>query len=316
MEYRKLISFGKSSFVVSLPKNWVRQNKLQKGDLIYFDDNGPNLILSKQENKHDDEEKEITIQTDKKSTRQIQREIISAYIRNYKTIILIGEELKNKVEDIQKIIQNLVALEILEQTSKKIVAKDFLNMPETEIKSLIKKMDVTVRSMLSDCKLIFTDDVYTNIKHRDSDVNKLSFLVYRAIRYGLEHPIIIDKKYHMSSNELLSLWWVVFNIENVGDDAKRIARYVQSMEFNPEMKNKFLSILDKLDKNYVQLMNSLYKNDQFLAHAIHETKKETIAQCDDFYKRYHQTMWCGHLVNQLKSLATNIHNIGRSVYQY
>ena len=47
MEFRKLISFGKSSYVVSLPKAWVVQQKLKKGDLIAVDEAGPKLILSK-----------------------------------------------------------------------------------------------------------------------------------------------------------------------------------------------------------------------------------------------------------------------------
>ncbi len=46
MEYRKLISFGKSSFVVSLPKSWVTQNKMKKGDLVYFEDSGVNLLIN------------------------------------------------------------------------------------------------------------------------------------------------------------------------------------------------------------------------------------------------------------------------------
>jgi phosphate uptake regulator len=34
VEFRRLIGFGKSSFVVSLPKNWIEKNKLVKGDLV------------------------------------------------------------------------------------------------------------------------------------------------------------------------------------------------------------------------------------------------------------------------------------------
>ena len=49
MDYRKLIAFGKNSFVISVPKQWIKQNKLNKGDLIYLDESGPNLILSKKE---------------------------------------------------------------------------------------------------------------------------------------------------------------------------------------------------------------------------------------------------------------------------
>ena len=54
MEYRKLISFGKSSFVVSLPKSWIKQNKLKKGDLIHFEDEGNNLVIKKKEEESKD----------------------------------------------------------------------------------------------------------------------------------------------------------------------------------------------------------------------------------------------------------------------
>ncbi|MDO8656313.1 MAG: AbrB/MazE/SpoVT family DNA-binding domain-containing protein, partial [Nanoarchaeota archaeon] len=59
MEYRKLISFGKSSFVVSLPKSWVIQNKLKKGDLIYMEENEGTLILGAKE--HESTEDKSTI---------------------------------------------------------------------------------------------------------------------------------------------------------------------------------------------------------------------------------------------------------------
>jgi len=39
MEYRKLIKFGNSSFVISLPKSWIVRHHLKKGAIIYVDEN-------------------------------------------------------------------------------------------------------------------------------------------------------------------------------------------------------------------------------------------------------------------------------------
>jgi phosphate uptake regulator len=316
MEYRKLISFGKSSYIVSLPKTWIRQHKLSKGDLIYFDEVNNNLLLQPRRNEDDDENKELILSIDKKGIRQIQREIISGYIRNYKTIILTGDELKNIVPEIQDIVQNLVALEVLEQTSTRIVAKDFLNMKDTDIRSLVKKMDVTVRSMLADCKISADEGLAKAIKHRDKDVNKLSYLLHRAIRYGIDNPGNAMKKFGLTSNDFLSYWWVTYNIECIGDDTKRIARYMDQMEFTKPMKSHLQRILSKLEQDYVQIMNSLYKKDVAVAHAVHDRKLDSIKDCEEFYKTYNSANFSGYLVSHLKSLATNIHNIGRSIYQY
>ena len=47
MGYRKLIGFGDSSFVVSLPKDWVNKHGLKKGDGLIVDvDNGQFLSVS------------------------------------------------------------------------------------------------------------------------------------------------------------------------------------------------------------------------------------------------------------------------------
>ena len=316
MEYRKLISFGKSSYVVSLPKNWVRRNKLSKGDLIYIDENISNLVLHPKPSQQEDD-KEIIIEINGKSIRQIQREIVAAYIRNHKTITLMGDEIKEKAKDIQNIVQNLVALEVMEQTSRKIVAKDFLNMKETDSKSLIRKMDIILRSMISDCKEIFNESgVYDSVYHRDNDINKLSFLLYRSIRFGIENPGIMLKKYSLNANDLLSSWWVTYNLEGIGDETKRIARYLEKMNLDKKMMDKFSNIFNNLERNYLDIMNSLYKNDSVSAHAVHERKRQNIKDCELFFEEFRKVEYSGYLVAHLKSLATNIHNIGRSIYQY
>ncbi len=316
MEYRKLISFGKSSYVVSLPKAWVSSHKLKKGDLIYFEDLPDGLLLNHREITSDDDNQEVTIDVNGKSIRHIQREIVSAYIRNIRTITLTGEEVKDKAKEIQGVIQNLVALEVMEQTSKRIMAKDFLNMKETDPQALIRKMDIIVRAMIEDCKAMFTSDVYENIYHRDNDVNKLSFLLYRTIRHGLEHSGLLFKKNNLSPNDLLRYWWVTYNLEAIGDDAKRVARNLQRMKLNKPAQAHFMQIFTNLEQNYLDMMRSFYKEDPTLAHAIHEKKNPIVKDCDDFYQQYHSVIWSGYLVNQLKSLANHVHNIGRSIYQY
>ena len=157
MEYRKLISFGKNSFVVSLPKSWVRQNKLVKGDLIYIEESGGNLLLKPKQEKVE-QDLSVVINIDGKEIKQVRREIFGAYIQNNTTITLRGNGIKDKAKSLQDIIQNLVALEVMEQTSKEIVAKDFLNIDSVSVESVIRKIDIIIRSMFEDCQNMFNED--------------------------------------------------------------------------------------------------------------------------------------------------------------
>ena len=92
MEYRKLIKFGNSSHVISIPNNWVKKNKLKKGDLIYFEENGKGeLILNSELKKEEHQLKEITINVNNKEASTIQREIMNAYINDIDIINIIGD---------------------------------------------------------------------------------------------------------------------------------------------------------------------------------------------------------------------------------
>jgi len=203
MEFRKLISFGKTSFVMSIPKAWVQKNKLSKGDLLSLEERDGTLVLSpKTDGPSKIEQKEIIIDTTGKEMNRIVRETVSAYINNFNPIIVRGKDLTEKAPEIRKALGDLIALEVMEQNSDRIVAKDFLNMDKISIESSIKKMDMIIRSILSDSKVLDIEQDYINIYHRDQDINRLNFLIYRAIKHALDNPDAL-KTYHLLSFKLL-----------------------------------------------------------------------------------------------------------------
>lgn len=315
MEYRKLISFGKSSFVISLPKTWVNGNKLKKGDTVFLDERNADLLLSPKEVSLEEEQKEITIEVDGKPVRRIQREVITAYVMHYKTIILVGNEIKDKAKELQEFIQNLVALEIMEQTSRKIVAKDFLNMNDLSTDNIIRKMDIVTRAMLEDCKNMFTDDVYENINHRDNDVNRLRFLMYRIVWFGLNNPTFAIKKFNLSPISLLNLWWLAFNLEAIADNVKRTARYMREVKLDNKEKQVLKNLLEAISEDYNQMMKGYHTKNPEIAHSILQKKEEMLKQCEDFHHRNRNIPFAGYLTDQIKYFITNLYNIGRVVYQ-
>ena len=92
MEYRKLIKFGNSSHIISLPNSWVRKNKLKKGALIYFEENGNGeIVLTPELKKEENKISEITINITNKPIQTIEREIMNGYINNYDTLNIVGD---------------------------------------------------------------------------------------------------------------------------------------------------------------------------------------------------------------------------------
>lgn len=315
MEYRKLISFGKSSFVISLPKSWVSAHKLHKGDLIYLDETDPDLILSANKDKNSGD-REITITVEGKSLRRIQREIISAYIKNFKTINLTGKDLKDRAKGIQDTIHNLMALEVLEQTSTRIVAKDFLDMTNISIFNLIRKIDVILRAMIDDCEKMFLEDNYENINHRDNDVNRLSFLLFRTVEFGLENSSFMFKKHKLRSRDLLGIWWFVFNLEAIGDDIKRISRYMRNIDLDQKQKDRLLALIAEIKICYLKMLKGFHNREVNLAHEILENKERMLRDGEEFYNQNKKVENIGLLIGTLRSIVNNIHNLGRVIYQH
>ena len=314
MEYRKLISFGKNSFVVSLPKPWVRQHKLVKGDLIYIEENGPNLALSKKEFNGDAEDREETIIIDGKNSDWIERKVCSAYIKNCNKITLKGTEIKGKVKEMQKIMQNLIALEVMEQTSNTIIAKVFLNMDTVSIEELIRKMDIVTRTMIKETCEIFEEDNYESLNERDRNVNRLYFLLYRSVLYNVENPMKAVKNFKLSPIQAMRLHNLAFYIEGIADEARRIARHVRKLKPSEKQRKVIEKILMDVYEYYVNTMKSAHTNDHNLALNIADQKGDFYSRIEALKPKNGENVGMHKVMNRLQRMTSLIHNMGRIVY--
>jgi len=314
MEHRKLISFGKSSYVVSIPKAWVSQNKLNKGDLLYLEENGPNLVLSKKNTDKSNERREKLIYIDGKTDVAISREVYSTYIQNYSSIIFRGQEVKNKVKELQRIVQSLIALEIMEQRPDSIVAKDFLNMDTVSAEELIRKMDVVTRTMMKETCAIFSEDNYESLNERDRDVNRLYFLFYRTVLYNLENPLKSLKNFNLSGLDLLRLKYIGFYIEAIADETRRTARYARLLKVSKKKQQEIISFLEKMNQFYSQTMKAAYTKDVELAFQLSDCKKEFDDVLEKLEKDIATVPHLNRVVNRLQRMTSLVHNLGRVLY--
>src|SRR3989344_3432259 len=173
-DYRKIIKFGKSSYVVSLPTDWVKRNKLEKGDSLFINENLNNeLVFNPRPFEGRAGKKQITIHIDGKDKSRIKREIVSAYLNNYNIIKTEGDTAKygGYVRDA---IKNLMALEIVEE--------------------IIRKIDTITKSMMLDVKTIDGKGDSENLMQRDEQINRLVYLIMRTMRFTLDNPGMANKK--------------------------------------------------------------------------------------------------------------------------
>ena len=314
MEYRKLIKFGNSSHIISLPTNWVKKNKLKKGDLIYFEENGNGeLILNSELKKEKEEVKEIDIDINDKNIDEMRREIHSAYINNFNTINLIRKNLYHKDLEIRKILNNLMATEVLEQSENKIIIKDFLDMDKISIDNLVRKIDIIIRSMLIDCRNVDTKEKFESIYRRDYNINKLTYLIYRAIKYSMNHPEAL-KKDNLDYWKLMNYWQLVDRLERIGDEVKRISKHLKDVNLESSEFKRLIDLLSRVENFYGGVMNAFNKSDMQALYKILKLKDDLLKDCDNYFSKYKRKYAVPNIIEKLKDMIDHTRTIGRLLY--
>ena len=89
MESRKIMALGKSSLVVSLPKDWIQFNGLEKGDLLNVEVQRDRSLLVKPSLSAKDEGRRIVVEIDESaSSDSIFRIVIGCFLNGYNDIVL------------------------------------------------------------------------------------------------------------------------------------------------------------------------------------------------------------------------------------
>jgi len=312
-DYRKIIKFGKSSYVVSLPTDWVKRNKLEKGDSLFINENLNNeLVFNPRPFEGRAGKKQITIHIDGKDKSRIKREIVSAYLNNYNIIKTEGDTAKygGYVRDA---IKNLMALEIVDENSKEIIAKDFLDLKEVTFEEIIRKIDTITKSMMLDVKTIDGKGDSENLMQRDEQINRLVYLIMRTMRFTLDNPGMANKKNLLKMTFILNVWDITLNIEKIADDVKRAARHFSRVKSKKSMKG-LLQLFGEIEKFYWDTMRAYYEGDIEKSYALSLSKRKLSDKCNEMHEIYWGERGVPVILENFKNMISSTHNIGRRVY--
>ena len=302
MIIRRLVKAGQASHTISLPKDWLDKHKLKKGDLVYLYEKGDKELTITPESKADEEvpQKEITIPVDDKELSTIQREVTSAYINNYNTIILNGQSVTRLTKDIRKILHDFVALEVADQTTNSIIAKDLLNLKEISIDKTIRRMDMLVRSMIQDSiAALDNSELAQSVMVRDYEVNRAYFLLMRLLKSSLANRQIADF-FQLSNEKVLSYYYLTINLENFADCAKQLAEYLSK----EKKKDKVKSVFQRVEKSYLDAMKSYFTRDKKLADGVALQREDLLKDASELP---------AGTAELFKSMVTLTNNVARIV---
>ncbi|MBW2993525.1 AbrB/MazE/SpoVT family DNA-binding domain-containing protein [Candidatus Woesearchaeota archaeon] len=227
MDFRKIIAFGKTSYVISIPKTWIKKNNLKKGDMVGLSENENNMIISPGTDKTNASYEEKEINLDNLDRSSIVFAVRSAYRKGYDKVKL---TFKNPMCHHFRLNTDKKVISIIHKELNRLAGFDIIQQKEDFciIKSLtepsIKEFDTVMRRIF----LLMVDaakELYEGVESNNLLLIETLEEKHNTITKFVSYCLRLLNKYHYpESGKTCFLYYTIGNMEKVTDVLKNSAR--------------------------------------------------------------------------------------------
>ena len=263
---RRLQRIG-SSILVSLPKEWIDANKLDKSAQVEIETTQNNLSIRTQQSKKPSKEIEISYPLPKGES--IVPNITGAYLLGYDIIRIKGKSPISVVdrESVRGSMRRLVGMEIVDEDATNISVQFLLDETSINPQNILKRMSSIALGMFSDVVLSLKTGDKTNLQtiaNRDAEINRQYFLLVRLIRstimdtrlagiFNLENIDILD--YRIAANTL----------ETAGDTVVELSQSLMDSNLSKSDLKKLHDFAKDIEEIQTKSIDSFISNNRVLA---------------------------------------------------
>lgn len=254
MEYRKIQVTGEGTYIVSLPKKWVKRNQLDRGDVVSIIERGDELLLGLKGEK--ERGSEIKIKTD--DIEFLSRSLITKYIQGYDTIVITSKDHINPEirRNLIKISTYLIGLEPFGETKNKLTFRMLMKDKGQLIESIERMHDMSIlsfRELMGDLEMeVYNENILNGIIQRDDEIDKFYFLILRQLSSvtGFEATIWAQ---------------IAKSIERVSDHIEKIAALTKDCK---RMRRKDILVYKELIDMYADVMLAMRNGNPSMANDV------------------------------------------------
>ncbi|WP_332449580.1 phosphate uptake regulator PhoU [Methanoculleus sp.] len=249
MEIRKVQITGGSSYIVSLPKQWIRSANIQKNDPVglIVQPDGSLLITPKISGEaiYRTRVFEVGATTDRS---YLLRLLIGAYVAGFTAIRL---ESKGRMPPfvlqlVREFTQMAIGQEVVGETDSSITVKDLLNPAEMPFENTVKRMHVLARGMQQDAMTTLRThdaELARDVIIRDTEVDRLHWLVARQDNL-IGADAALSRRMGIPVNQAAYYFLVSRIIERIADHATRVAHNALALT-DREVEAATLDLMDE-----------------------------------------------------------------------
>jgi len=319
-ETRKIQFTGKSSYIVSLPKQWITELGLKQGDQIRMVRKGSStleLYPPKFESRIQKKEDAIIEINDDEESSSIVRKLISLYFLGFKTIIVkpkngrLSAHQRNSVKGAVK--RMLMGSEIIADSSGGITIQVLVNLLELSVDGAFKRMIHLAKSMSSDAILAVKEnnlELAQEVINTDDEVDRFGFYIIRQLKIAIQSEHMLKEMGFRNARNCLGYRLVVKNIERTGDHAAFIAKDL--LEFKKPVKKEILQKLQDMNEFCLSVLDdsclALFKEDYNQAEKT-ITKIEQITKFEKKVRDASKSLKDDEEIYRIRRMTENIRRV-------
>jgi len=259
MEIRRVQMTGGSSYIVTLPKDWIKNLNIQKNDPIglFRQTDGTLLITPKMNREQTERIKEFKVD-DKINKDFLFRNLIGAYIAGYNSIKLKSKSRMppNVRITVRNFTQTTIGQEVVEETDNSIYLKDLLNPAEMPFHRTIKRMHIMVKGMYDDAIYSLKNNdkhLAEDILKRDNEIDRLHWLVARQHNI-IQRDVNFAEKMGISSEYATTAFLISRILERIGDHVIRITNNIILLS-DVDLDKKIIEKIEDAGNLSIQILN-------------------------------------------------------------
>jgi phosphate uptake regulator len=288
-ETRKLQMTGGSTYIISLPKEWITQNELKKGSslLIRQEEDG-SLAISPPESEKPEKSEVAFIEVSPKDTPDATiKKVVSTYLVGYNVIHVRAKNHQQLSSRQRTALKNfarhlLVGTEIVTDTSTELTLQVLLSYPELSLPSALRRMCIITSSMHKDAVTALEKldrQLAEDVIATDNEVDRFHLYIIRQLKMAIQNPRIIKEIGLTNPKDCLGYRLITKTVERTADHATNIARNVLLLKkrVDEQVLKKIKQMSELAVSSFETAIESLFKRDFNIAESVVEKSMKSIS---------------------------------------
>jgi len=283
MDLRKIMLLGRSSLVISLPKQWLEFHRLKKGDAVSVSMRRDGSMVVYPSLKKEGGERYIKVELDKDEPRElIVRKIIALYLNGYKNIELKSTGVFPPQQ--QRLIRDVARklyLRIMEASPKHVYLQSYSDESKVSVNLSVRRMHSVAYSMCRDALTALKEndlELARTIRALDDDVDHFYHFVRKVLRSAML-DFSLAEVLGVTPLNCLDYQRLVDSIEHTADCASNIVKSIILLNetghsIPPYITELLMRFGSAATETYNEAVNAFFDEDVEKANSIINRCKE------------------------------------------